>query len=92
MEIIDSLFACPVCGEHLSNEGRALMCLGCRKRYPIRAGVPSFTDRSVYWGEIGYEEMCRTNQVATEKGWKAALEEVVRLFVARRIAYVLGRR
>jgi len=40
-------------------------------------GIPSLSDRSLYWGEIGLQEMRRTNELAVEIGWEKALEQVV---------------
>lgn len=76
--MLTELLVCPECGQRLELGGKGLTCLGCGACIPVRQGVPSFTDPALYWGEIGYEEMCRTNDVATEKGWQVALEEVVR--------------
>lgn len=68
---------CPQCGTQLITEAAHLKCPTCRTTVPIREGIPSFIDPSLYWGEIGHQDMCRTNQLALEKGWQTALRDVV---------------
>jgi len=41
-------------------------------------GIPCFCDPEYYWGEIPKQEMQRANRLARERGWQAAVEEVVR--------------
>jgi SAM-dependent methyltransferase len=55
-----------------------LACAKCAACFPVREGTPSFVDTTTYWGEISYEDMRRANQVARERGWLTALNEVVR--------------
>ncbi|MER3456136.1 MAG: hypothetical protein C4303_05830 [candidate division GAL15 bacterium] len=34
------LLACPACHGRLRQEGERLVCGSCRRRYPIREGIP----------------------------------------------------
>jgi SAM-dependent methyltransferase len=54
-----------------------MVCSVCGTGFPILEGIPSFSDRSLYWGEIGLEEMRRTNETGVQAGWQAAIDQVV---------------
>lgn len=78
MRLLDFL-ACPTCKEQLALkpavvdddeiiEGE-LTCRGCRRPYPVRAGVPRFIDESTYAGSFGYEwHRFRTVQLDSANG------------------------
>jgi len=34
------VLACPACHEELREEGNALVCASCGRRYPVRHGIP----------------------------------------------------
>jgi hypothetical protein len=34
------ILACPVCKRDLKLKGNELICVGCRRRYPIKNGIP----------------------------------------------------
>ena len=34
------ILACPECKADVKLEGEQIVCLGCKRRYPIRDGIP----------------------------------------------------
>lgn len=34
------ILACPVCKESVKEEGEFLICARCRKKYPVKEGIP----------------------------------------------------
>jgi uncharacterized protein len=34
------ILACPVCKEPVKQEGDFIVCANCKKKYPIREGIP----------------------------------------------------
>ncbi len=72
--MITSFLACPNCRGPLRDVSKAIRCRPCQAEFPVRDGIPSFSDPSLYWGEIDYDTMVRMNRAANETGWQAALE------------------
>src|SRR5207249_4443950 len=71
-----ALMACPNCGGPLRPDEVAFHCSTCGQ-VGQKLEVPCFTNPDYYWGEVSREEMQRANRLAAEKGWRAAVEEVV---------------
>ncbi len=70
---------CPKCASPIRKESSAYVCNSCKASWPIRDGIPWFTDSGNYWGEITQREMNHVN-IALRRGkkWKTALAEVTR--------------
>lgn len=68
---------CPTCKTILAHENGCLTCLGCAARFPLREGIPSFTERDFYWNEIPRPEMQQVLQVAQTQGWHTAVYDVL---------------
>ena len=72
------LLACPQCNFKLSSEFEVVnSCPNCGFNYTIISGIPSFTNRDFYWGEIPKELMKAVNKRSLEVGWRQALKELV---------------
>jgi SAM-dependent methyltransferase/uncharacterized protein YbaR (Trm112 family) len=65
-------FACPDCGKPLSAPNENLECIGCRKSWPVRDGIPRFFEPSYYRGELSQQEARDFVQEARQTGWHAA--------------------
>ena len=39
-ESLLKILACPACRSAVQEEGGSILCQGCRRRYPIREGIP----------------------------------------------------
>ncbi|MCA9427130.1 MAG: methyltransferase domain-containing protein [Candidatus Omnitrophica bacterium] len=89
---VHPLLACPRCGgDFESSFETTLKCLSCGEFFPIREGVPSFYDPSVYWGEeFNLDEMRSINSLAAEKGWREAVRERVKPKSPERAEYIEG--
>lgn len=35
-----NILACPICKKEVKLDQESLVCLGCKKRYPIKDGIP----------------------------------------------------
>jgi 2-polyprenyl-3-methyl-5-hydroxy-6-metoxy-1,4-benzoquinol methylase len=55
-----------------------LVCSSCGPQARWVDGIPCFRDPEYYWGEIPKQEMQLANRLACERGWQAAVDEVVR--------------
>jgi 2-polyprenyl-3-methyl-5-hydroxy-6-metoxy-1,4-benzoquinol methylase len=74
------LLCCPHCGSDLAScyNGSLLQCITCHEFFPVIDSIPSFTDRSSYWGEeFNLAEMREINSVAEQEGWRTAIDCLV---------------
>ncbi len=50
-----AILRCPECQSGLRQEGDALACVSCSRRYPMVKGVPRFVDQQFYTGSFGFQ-------------------------------------
>jgi uncharacterized protein YbaR (Trm112 family) len=50
-ETLLSILACPLCREPVVEQGDWLVCQGCRRKYPIRDGIPIMLPEEAVEGE-----------------------------------------
>ncbi len=85
------VLCCPRCGSDLANcfNDSFLRCLSCHEFFPIIDSIPSFADRTVYWGEeFGLSEMKAINSLAESMGWQTAIELQVAPKAPERARYI----
>jgi len=68
---------CPACKITLVRADGRLACPGCTTRFPLREGIPSFTERDLYWNEIPRSDMQKVLHVAQTQGWQTAIYDVL---------------
>lgn len=71
-----AILACPNCGGPIRSEASEFRCAACGPVGKV-LDVPCFTDPDYYWGEVSREQMQEANRLAAEKGWRAAVDQVV---------------
>ena len=87
---LSTLICCPRCGKSLETiRSVILRCPRCDAYYPIREGIPSFSDTTTYWGEeFDRNEMREINALARKEGWRVAVDHLVRPKSADRAEYI----
>jgi SAM-dependent methyltransferase len=72
------MFACPLCTTPLIDRTNDLFCAQCEKSYEKADGIPAFArNRDEYWGWIPREAVARVLARRKERGWDAAVGELV---------------
>ena len=66
MDYPDFEFSCPSCGKILNLKGQIYFCKGCNKDFFFNDGIPSFTDKSYYYGSLPAEEAEHLIHLATQ--------------------------
>ena len=67
------LLACPECSAKLAENGTALICRSCKRRWEVREGIPRFFDPENYWGEVPQAEALSLLSDARRDGWRQAV-------------------
>jgi len=70
-------FCCPECGGSFTETPEAYRCRACDRRYPIQEGIPCFSDRSTYHGEVPKPLMATILQDSERLGYRKAFEKHV---------------
>jgi SAM-dependent methyltransferase len=68
---------CPACKTTLVRADGRLACPGCAARFPLREGIPIFTERDFYWNEIPRPDMQKVIETAKTQGWQTAIYDVL---------------
>lgn len=86
------LLRCPSCRGGLEPSRETLLhCPACNAYHPVIEGVPSFSDRTAYWGEeFDLAAMRDINTAAERQGWRAAVDRLVRPRARERAEYIEG--
>lgn len=45
------ILACPVCKEDVYWDGERIVCKGCKRRYPVREGIPIMLEEEAEIGD-----------------------------------------
>ena len=71
----DGSLVCPKCATVLDRGGSELRCSGCEAIYPVKDGIPIFTERDEYWCNVDRETMHRViADAVSSKDWLSAVE------------------
>ena len=65
---------CPHCTIPLERVNEGLFCRRCQRTYKVVDGVPTFIEKSLYWGEIPQSEMQIINKRIKREYWKSVLD------------------
>ncbi len=82
---------CPLCGSNLADllTGSLLQCSSCYEYFPVIDSIPSFADRTSYWGEeLDLHDMREINTLAESEGWKTAIDRLVAPKFPERAKYI----
>lgn len=67
------VLACPECSANLAEDGTALICRSCTRRWEVREGIPRFFNPEYYWGEVPQSEALSLISDAERDGWRQAV-------------------
>jgi len=70
--------ACPDDRGKLTHAGEAVQCPDCSKRWPVKDGVPLFSNEDIYWGEISRQQMQQIVDLARNDHWLNALDALLK--------------
>jgi ubiquinone/menaquinone biosynthesis C-methylase UbiE len=71
-------FCCPDCNGRLSGNPDSYSCNSCNRSYPIREGIPCFSELSTYHGEVPKHLMSVILEDSERLGYRKAFEEHIR--------------
>lgn len=75
-----SSFVCPLCRSELKEDGPAMVCAQQAHRWEPRDSIPDFSTREHYWNQLNREQMEFLLDLAEEKGYRYAVENVIGRF------------
>lgn len=84
------ILVCPVCRIPLVALEDSLRCNKCNCDWKMMGGIPCFSNKDFYWGEIPRKEMQNINQLAEERGWKDSLDSILKPRYPNIYDYVIG--
>lgn len=86
---VEQIVRCPVCRGEAANEGTALRCRRCRRRYPVEDGIPRLLDSSLPGIAAKRAEIAGWVEKARNESWYEPDDEVdaVLPFVCRDLGW-----
>lgn len=81
---------CPECGEVLITASDHVGCSNCDHLWPVRNGIPRFSDDDIYWGEIPENLMDDIVNDAKRIGWQCSTKRHLEKDYPSLIDYVLN--
>src|SRR5215204_2346170 len=71
-------FCCPKCKGALSKTDESYHCSSCDQSYPIREGIPCFSDFSTYHGEVPKPLMLTILKDSESLGYRKAFQKHIK--------------